>query len=86
MENLATVILEGNRIAAIKKSGSLEIYKVFPGRTEPVSIASFSTVDSQKLLDLLIGLSAQQCVKPTYGTSGNAQDVDESEWTANNHT
>ena len=52
-ENLGSVILENNRIAVIRKDGTLEILVQMSGRPEPVSIASFSPTDAQLLLDLL---------------------------------
>ena len=59
-ENLGSVILENNRIAVIRPDGTLEILVVSAGRTEPISISSFSPSDTQLLLDLLAGKKAAQ--------------------------
>ncbi len=65
-ENLGSVILENNRIAVIRPDGTLEILVVSAGRTEPISISSFSPSDTQLLLDLLAnGKAGQQSVHLT---------------------
>ncbi len=62
MENLASVILENNRIAVIRQDGTMEILVQSQGQREPVSISSFSPSDTQLLLDLLVkGNTAHVC-------------------------